>query len=109
MEAILEAHKVWNKRVSTARLNKWLDRVLSYHPPPAVSGKRVRLKFITQAKARPPTFMVQCSRPEGLPTSYSRYLLNELRETFDIQGVPMRLYMRKSDNPFHGRRRRKKD
>jgi len=106
MDAVLEAHQIWNKRVSTARLNRWLDRVLSYHPPPAVSGRRIKLKYITQAKARPPTFMVQCSRPEGLPTSYSRYLLNELRETFELQGVPLRLFMRKGDNPFQGRRSR---
>lgn len=107
MEAVLETHMVWNKRVSTAKLNRWLDEVLSYHPPPAVSGRRVRLKYITQTKARPPTFMVQCSKPDGLPTSYSRYLVNELRETFVLSGVPIRLYLRKADNPFAGRRRKK--
>jgi len=107
MEAVLETHKVWNHRISTARLNRWLDEVLAYHPPPAVSGRRVRLKYITQTKARPPTFMVQCSKPDGLPTSYSRYLVNELRETFELSGVPIRLYLRKADNPFAGRRRRK--
>lgn len=107
MEAVLETHKVWNRRVSTSKLNRWLDSVQAHHPPPAVSGRRVRLKYATQAKTRPPTFMVQCSRPEGLPTSYSRYLINELREDFDLWGVPLRLFMRKGDNPFANRRRKK--
>ena len=106
MDAVLDAHKVWNKRISTARLNRWLDEVLGYHPPPAHGGRRVKLKYVTQAKTRPPTFMVQCSQPDGLPTSYSRYLINELRETFELQGVPIRLFMRKSENPFQGRRSR---
>lgn len=107
MAAIFEVHQVWNRRISTAKLNIWLDQALAYYPPPAVGGKRIRLKFITQAKTRPPTFMVQCSRPDSLPTSYSRYLINEIRETFSLQGVPIRLFMRKSDNPFKGRRSRK--
>ena len=107
MQAVLDVHETWNRRISTSKLNRWLEAVVTYHPPPAVSGRRVRLKYITQAKTRPPTFVVQCSRPEGLPTSYSRYLINELREEFSLQGIPLRLYMRKGDNPFEGRRRRK--
>ncbi|MFD0916007.1 ribosome biogenesis GTPase Der [Pseudahrensia aquimaris] len=107
MEAVLEAHKVWNRRISTSKLNRWLDGVQAHHPPPAVSGRRVRLKYATQAKSRPPTFMVQCSRPEGLPTSYTRYLINELREDFDLWGVPLRLFLRKGENPFANRRRKK--
>ena len=108
MEAVTEAHQVWNTRVSTAKLNRWLHGIQVYHPPPAHAGRPVRLKFITQAKSRPPTFMVSCSRPEGLPTSYSRYMINEIRRTFGIEGVPIRLYMRKTENPFEGRRSRKK-
>lgn len=107
MEAVLETHKVWNKRTSTAKLNRWLNEVLAYHPPPASSGRPIRLKYVTQTKARPPTFMIQCSKPDALPTSYSRYLMNELRESFSLQGVPIRLYLRKADNPYAGRRRSK--
>ncbi len=105
MEAVIETDKIWNKRVSTSRLNRWLDEVQSYHPPPAVAGRRIRFKYITQAKTRPPTFMAQCTRPEGLPASYERYLLNELRATFELPGVPLRLYLRKPENPFGNRKR----
>ena len=70
------------------------------HPPPAVGGRRLRLKYISQPKSRPPTFSVQCTRPESLPTSYSRYLMNGLREAFDLYGVPIRLFVRGSENPF---------
>ena len=105
MEAIVETDRVWNRRVSTAKLNRWLDGVQSYHPPPAVSGRRIRFKYITQAKTRPPTFVAQCTRPEGLPASYERYLLNELRATFDLPGVPLRLFLRKGDNPYGNRKR----
>jgi len=105
MEAIIETDRIWNRRVSTAKLNRWLDGVQSYHPPPAVSGRRIRFKYITQAKTRPPTFVAQCTRPEGLPASYERYLLNELRATFDLPGVPLRLFLRKGDNPYGNRKR----
>ncbi len=105
MEAIIETDKIWNSRVSTSRLNRWLDEVQSYHPPPAVAGRRIRFKYITQAKTRPPTFVAQCTRPEGLPASYERYLLNELRATFKLPGVPLRLYLRKGDNPYGNRKR----
>ncbi|MGI9367110.1 MAG: ribosome biogenesis GTPase Der [Rhizobiaceae bacterium] len=105
MEAVIETDKVWNKRVSTSRLNRWLDEVQAYHPPPAVAGRRIRFKYITQAKTRPPTFVAQCTRPEGLPASYERYLLNELRATFDLPGVPLRLFLRKPENPYGNRKR----
>lgn len=105
MEAVVETDRIWNKRISTSRLNRWLDEVQAYHPPPAVSGRRIRFKYITQAKTRPPTFMAQCTRPEGLPASYERYLLNELRATFELPGVPLRLYLRKPENPFGNRKR----
>ncbi|MEO1397250.1 MAG: ribosome biogenesis GTPase Der [Pseudomonadota bacterium] len=106
MEAVMEIDRLWNTRVPTARLNKWLDDVQSYHPPPAVSGRRVRFKYATQAKVRPPTFVVQCTRPEGLPASYERYMINELRATFNMPGVPIRLYLRKGDNPFAKKKKR---
>ena len=105
MEAIIETDKVWNKRISTSRLNRWLDEVQAYHPPPAVSGRRIRFKYITQAKTRPPTFVAQCTRPEGLPASYERYLMNELRATFELPGVPLRLHLRKPENPYGNRKR----
>lgn len=105
MEAVIETDKVWNKRVATSRLNRWLDEVQAYHPPPAVSGRRIRFKYITQAKSRPPTFVAQCTRPEGLPASYERYLLNDLRNTFELPGVPLRMFLRKTDNPYGNRKR----
>ncbi|MEM8750001.1 MAG: ribosome biogenesis GTPase Der [Pseudomonadota bacterium] len=105
MEAIAETDRVWNRRVSTNHLNRWLDEVQTYHPPPAVSGRRIRLKYITQAKIRPPTFVAQCTRPEGLPASYERYLLNDIRNTFEFPGVPLRLYLRKGENPYAKRKR----
>ncbi|MBB4267577.1 ribosome biogenesis GTPase Der [Roseospira visakhapatnamensis] len=101
MDAALEAHEVWNRRVATGRLNRWLTGMTEAHPPPmGQHGRRVRLRYMTQAKARPPTFAVFCSRAEDLPDSYVRYLVNGLRETFGFEGVPVRLYLRKSRNPY---------
>jgi GTP-binding protein len=98
--AILEMHQLWNKRVSTAQLNRWLMGVVEAHPPPAVSGRRIRLRYITQVKSRPPSFVAWCSRPEALPESYLRYLVNGLRESFGLRGVPIRLALRKGENPY---------
>ena len=103
IEAAFKAYEVWNRRVSTARLNRWLDGVLTHHPPPAVSGRRIRLRYMTQPKTRPPHFIVFCSRPENLPESYTRYLINGLRERFDMPGTPIRLSYRKGDNPYHNK------
>ena len=103
MEAVSEAHRTWNRHVSTSQLNRWLDGVQAHHPPPAVAGKRVRLKYMTQFKTRPPRFAIQCSRPEALPKAYERYLVNGLRETFDLWGVPLRLHFRKGENPYAAR------
>lgn len=100
MKAVFEVEETWNRRVSTAKLNNFLREATEQHTPPAVSGRRIRLRYITQPNARPPTFIVFCSRPEDLPTSYSRYLINGIRETFNIWGVPVRLYMRKGENPY---------
>ncbi|MGI9350545.1 MAG: ribosome biogenesis GTPase Der [Rhizobiaceae bacterium] len=107
MNAVLEVHKVWNKRISTSPLNRWLEDVQYHHPPPAVSGRRIKLKYVTQVKSRPPTFAVQCSRPEALPDSYTRYLVNSLRREFDLDATPIRIHMRKGENPFAGRKKRK--
>jgi GTPase len=100
MDAILETHRVWNSRVSTAKLNKWLEGILAHHPPPAVSGRRLKIKYMTQVKARPPGFMLSCTRPEAVPESYTRYLVNNLRGDFKLQGVPIRMVYRASDNPY---------
>ncbi|KAA5607314.1 ribosome biogenesis GTPase Der [Roseospira marina] len=101
MDTVLETHAIWNRRVSTGRLNRWLSAMTGEHPPPmGKHGRRLRLRYMTQAKARPPTFAVFCSRPEDLPDSYTRYLVNGLREAFGFEGVPVRLFLRKSENPY---------
>jgi GTP-binding protein len=106
MDSIFMAYATWNRRISTARLNEWLDYQVYHHPPPAVAGRRIKLKYMTQAKTRPPTFMVSCSKPDGLPTAYSRYLINGLRNDFELLGTPIRLFMRKSENPYARKKRR---
>jgi GTP-binding protein len=100
LKAVFEAHAAWNRRVPTAQLNRWLEEATGAHPPPAVSGRRIRLRYMTQIKTRPPTFALFASRAEALPESYLRYLVNGLREAFDIQGVPVRLNLRKTKNPY---------
>jgi GTP-binding protein len=103
IKAVETAHATWNKRVPTARLNRWLAAMVERHPPPAVSGRPIRLRYLTQLKARPPTFVGFCSRPEKLPDAYRRYLVNGLRADFALPGVPVRLLLRKGENPFEGR------
>jgi GTP-binding protein len=98
--AVLDAYDTWNRRVPTSELNRWLGEALAQHSPPAVSGRRIKIRFMTQASARPPTFVAFCSRPEGLPQSYIRYLSNSLREAFRLPGVPLRFNLRKGDNPY---------
>ncbi len=100
LPAVLAAFEVWNRRVGTAPLNRWLADVGERHPPPLAGGRRNRLRYITQGKARPPTFVLFASRPEELPDSYVRYLVNGLRDDFDLPGVPLRLHARKGDNPY---------
>ncbi|MFN3831058.1 MAG: ribosome biogenesis GTPase Der [Allorhizobium sp.] len=107
MQNIVDTDKVWNKRISTAKLNRWLDAVTTQHPPPAVSGRRLKLKYMTQVKARPPAFMISCTRPDALPESYVRYLTNGLRADFDMPGVPIRIHFKAGENPFEGRKRRR--
>jgi len=106
MPAVFKAYKVWNSRVPTGQLNRWLADATARHQPPAVSGRRVRLRYVTQAKARPPTFVVFAGRPEALPDSYSKYLINDLRDTFDLPGTPIRLMMRKGENPYANKKKR---
>lgn len=103
MEAIVAAHDTWNKRVSTPDLNRWLQEATARHAPPAVSGRRIRLRYITQVSTRPPTFVAFCSRPAELPRSYVRYLTNSLRDVFGMAGTPIRLSLKKGENPYADR------
>jgi GTP-binding protein len=103
MRAAFAAHRVWNRRVSTADLNRWLVGVQERHAPPLVAGRRLRLRYIAQVNIRPPTFVLFISRPGELPDSYRRYLVNALREDFDLPGTPIRIMLRKGKNPYDAR------
>ncbi len=100
MKAVFQVYETWNKRVSTPKLNRWLGAVQEHHPPPLVDGRRLRLRYITQANTRPPTFALFSSKPGDLPDAYRRYLVNLLRDDFGLPGVPIRMMLRKGDNPF---------
>ncbi|MBJ3785323.1 ribosome biogenesis GTPase Der [Devosia sediminis] len=100
MDAVFEIERSWNAHVSTSRLNRWLAGMLEGHPPPAVSGRRLKMRYMTQAKTRPPSFIVFASRPDAVPASYQRYLVNGLREAFDMKGTPIRLWLRGGNNPY---------
>ncbi len=107
LEAVIATHEIWNMRVSTGRLNRWLAPVVDATPPPAVSGRRVKIRYITQPKARPPFFVLFGNSVETIPESYKRYLVNGLRETFGLYGVPIRLSMRSGgENPYAPKKRR---
>jgi GTPase len=106
MQAVIEAHATWNRRVGTSALNRWLSEVVSSHPPPAVAGRPIRLDYITQPKSRPPSFVLFMSRADALPDAYRRYLVNGLRETFDLPGTPIRLALREKKNPYAKRGKR---
>lgn len=99
-EAVGEAHEVWNKRVPTAALNRWLTAQIEAHPPPAPQGRRIKMRYMTQVRSRPPGFVVFCSRPEAVPDAYTRYLVNGLRRDFGFEGTPIRMTLRKGENPF---------
>lgn len=100
MAAIVKTYALWNRRVSTAQLNRWLDEAMTRHSPPAVHGKRVKIRYVTQPSTRPPTFVAFSQRADALPQSYVKYLTNSLRETFDLPGVPIRFSLRKGENPY---------
>lgn len=106
MQSIIETDRVWNKRISTSKLNRWLEQQQVQHPPPAVSGRRLKLKYMTQVKARPPAFMISCTRADSLPESYTRFLINSLRVDFDMPSVPIRIHYREKENPYEGKKRR---
>jgi GTPase len=106
MQAIQDAYALWNRRVSTAALNRWFEEAVQANPPPAVSGRRLKLNYITQTKARPPSFVLFCSRADAVPQSYLRYLTNSLREAFELPGTPVRITLREKANPFAHKRKR---
>ncbi len=105
-DAILDIYEKWNARIPTAKLNQWLTGEIAAHPPPAPGGRRLKLRYMTQAKTRPPGFVVFCSIPEALPTAYKRFLVNGLRRDFDLPGTPIRLFVRGGDNPYEGKKKR---
>ena len=100
LEACLAAYAVWNRRLPTAELNRWLAAVAAEHPPPAPQGRRIRLKYMTQVKTRPPTFALFASQAQLLPADYLRYLENDLRKTFELPGTPIRIQVRRGKNPY---------
>ena len=105
MQAIFDTAEIWNKRVATGDLNRWLAEALARHAPPASAGRRIKIRYATQPSTRPPTFIAFCSRPAELPKSYIKYLTNSLRDAFKMPGVPIRFNLRKGDNPFGNRKK----
>jgi GTP-binding protein len=102
MEVAFETRERWSRRVPTAALNRWFEAALERNPPPAPGGRRIKMRYITQARNRPPTFIVFGTRLDELPESYNRYLVNSLRDDLDLKGLPIRINMRSSKNPFGG-------
>ena len=97
---VLSAHEIWNRRIATGPLNRWVAEVVERHPPPLHRGSRVRIRYVTQSGVRPPTFAVFVNRPSGVPDSYVRYLVNDIRSSFGFPGVPIRIQLRRQDNPY---------
>jgi GTP-binding protein len=107
MPAIVEAYRDWNAKVKTSELNRWLEGVVAHHPPPAVAGRRIKMRYAAQIKTRPPTVIVKCQRANEVPESYRRYLVNSIRESFGLEGTPVRVFLRAGDNPYADRAKRK--
>jgi GTP-binding protein len=108
MKAVFNMYDLWNIRLTTGRLNRWLSPLIEHHPPPIVQAKRIKIRYMTQIKARPPTFLLWVSKPIKLPDTYLRYLMNNFREYFKMPGVPLRFEMRKGDNPYKPYNKNKK-
>ncbi|MEI6985151.1 MAG: ribosome biogenesis GTPase Der [Rhodospirillaceae bacterium] len=100
LDAVLKVYSLWNRRIGTAKINQWLGAATERHPPPLVDGRRVKLRYGTQIKSRPPTLALWVSRPTELPESYNRYLIQSLRDSFGLPGIPIRLLLRKGKNPY---------
>ncbi len=107
MKAVMKIYQTWNKRISTNQLNKWLGHMEDNHPPPIVANRRIKLRYMTQVKSRPPTFSLWVNKPVDLPESYKRFLTHGLRDTFGLQGVPIRWQMKKSENPYDDKGKRR--
>ena len=107
MPTVLDIYDIWSRRIPTSQLNRWLEAITERHLPPVISGRRIRLRYMTQAKSRPPSFFINCSKAAELPESYTRYLINGLREDFDMPGVPIRIYLRSSDNPYGNKKKKR--
>jgi len=107
MPAIARVHDDWCARVKTGDLNRWLRYMIERNPPPSVNGKRIKPRYMAQIKARPPTFVLIASRGDQMPEQYKRYLINGLREAFDLPGIPIRLHVRQGANPYADKPRRK--
>ena len=105
-ETVAKAHELWNKRIATSRLNRWLEGTVDRTPPPAVSGRRIKIRYMTQPVARPPTFVLFGNQLDSLPDSYKRFLINGIRQTFDLPGTPIRINFRTSSNPYDKRKKR---
>ena len=103
MDAVVSMYAAWNTRLPTSGLNRWLEGVIAAHSPPSAAGRVIKIRYMTQPKSRPPTFILFGTRTSALPDDYRRYLVNSLRETFDLPGVPIRLHFREADNPFAGK------
>lgn len=100
LDAVLSAREVWNKKIGTAELNRWLEGVIAHHTPPMIKGRRLKIKYLTQTKARPPTFQLFTNLEKDFPDAYLRYLINGLRQTFELAGTPIRMIVKGSDNPY---------
>jgi GTPase len=106
-QAVLAAWRVWNKRIGTGRLNRWLEGMVASHPPPAPGGRRIKLRYMTQVKTRPPGFVIMTNHADQVPDSYQRYLVNGLRASFAMDGTPVRIHLRdqSAKNPFKDKKR----
>jgi GTP-binding protein len=100
LDAALESYEAWNRRIRTAELNRWLGAMLEANPPPLVDGRRLKIRYMTQVKTRPPTFSLFASKPTDLPEAYERYLIGGMRKRFRLPGIPIRFNLRKGKNPF---------
>ena len=107
LDAALEMYAVWNKRISTGQLNRWFDAIQAHHSPPLVNGRRLKLRYLSQTKTRPPTFYLS-SNIKDVPDHYLRYLTNELRKSFELPGIPIRLMVRTGKNPYKDKKPKKK-
>ena len=100
MPAVRRTHERWNRRIGTGALNRWFEKMLERHQPPLVDGRRLKLRYATMPKARPPTMVIFGTRAEEIPEEYRRYLVNSFREAFAMPGVPIRLQLRGTRNPY---------